>query len=360
MPLLIQHQLGIQDFYKIRDMKIAASFPFKAFVCAFAASFLFVLAPAAAVDLRTTVYTSTDQEYAEIILAEAESKAQLKTVTVFDAEAAKTVGLERRLVAEKGRPKADIFWNSEFLRTHRLFTQGVLAATTTQAPAQPPIPAAFISGHSIGFGIRTRVVAVNTMAVAPAQRPSTLDDLTLPRFKGQVAVSNPLFGATSTHFAALHAQWGAERFTAYLKALKKNDVVILPGNADVRDAVAAGRVWVGLTDSDDAVGAIRRKQALAMIFPDQAGEGAFGLYMTVARIAGRPDTPEIQRLIDYLSSEATEKRLIDMGAVQFSVRPNGPMAPEVGPQRPKIWFMDPARVDASLAPSAALIKEHLL
>lgn len=308
---------------------------------------------------QSVIYTSTDQEFAEVILAEAESSAQLRIVAVFDAEAAKTVGLERRLVAEKAKPKADIFWNSEFLRSHRLYTQGVLAPIPAGNKA-PGIPATFISDYSVGFGIRSRVIAVNTRDVPPSDRPATLDDLTLPRFKGKVAFSNPLFGATSTHFAALHAQWGAERFTAYLKALKTNGVVILPGNADVRDAVAAGRVLVGVTDSDDAVGAIRRKQPLAMVFPDQAGEGAFGLYMTVARVAGRPDTPAIQKLIEYLISEAVEKRLIEMGAVQFSVRPSGPMAAEVGAQRPKLWFMDPARIDASLAPSAALIKKHLL
>ena len=304
------------------------------------------------------IYTSTDQEYAEAILKDAESATGQKPIAVFDAEAAKTVGLERRLLAEKAKPKADLFWNSEFLRSHRLHTQGVLAATV--AGASKGIPATFTAPYSIGFGIRTRVIAVNTKLVEKGQFPATLEDLTQPRFKGRVAISSPLFGATSTHFAALHALWGAERFTAFLQALKKNEVVVLPGNADVRDAVAAGRVVVGMTDSDDAVGAIRRGQPLAMVFPDQQAEGAFGLYMTVARVAGRPDAPGVQKLIDYLSSEATERRMIEMGAVQLSVRTDGPMAPEVGIQRPKLWFLDPARIDASLAPSAALLKKHLL
>ena len=45
---------------------------------------------------QSVIYTSTDQEFAEVILAEAESSAQLRIVAVFDAEAAKTVGLEDR------------------------------------------------------------------------------------------------------------------------------------------------------------------------------------------------------------------------------------------------------------------------
>ena len=78
---------------------------------------------------QSILYTSADQEYAEVVLREAESAAGLRPVTIFDAEASKTVGLERRLIAEKSKPKADLFWNSEFLRTYRLDKQGVLAPT---------------------------------------------------------------------------------------------------------------------------------------------------------------------------------------------------------------------------------------
>lgn len=307
---------------------------------------------------QQVVYTSTDQEYAEVVLKEAEAAIAQKVTAVFDAEASKTVGLERRLVAENAKPKADVFWNSEFLRTHRLDKQGVLAATAVDNGFN--VPASVVTPHSVGFGIRGRVLAVHTPSVPEADRPKRVEDLTDPRWKGKVAIGRPLFGTTSTHFAALHAQWGEAKFTSFLKALKANDVMILPGNGDVRDAVVAGRALVGLTDTDDAIGALRRKQPLAMIFPDQQGEGAFGVYMTVARIAGGPNPAAAQKLVEYLASEKTEARLIELGAVQIPVRVNLPMAKEIGPVRPKIWFMDAARIEASLEPSVALIRKHLL
>jgi iron(III) transport system substrate-binding protein len=248
--------------------------------------------------------------------------------------------------------------NSEFLRTHRLDRQGVLASTAVDRSYA--IPAGVTSPHSVGVGIRGRVIAVHTPSVKEAERPRRLEDLADPRFKGKVAIARPLFGTTSTHFAALHAQWGAARFSAFLQALKKNDVAILPGNGDVRDAVAAGRMAVGLTDTDDAIGAIKRGQPLAMLFPDQDGDGAFGIYMTVALVKGGPNPAGAQRLLEHLVSEKTEARLIELGAVQLSVRPNGPVAREIGGQRPKLWFMDPARIDASLEPSVELIRKHLL
>ncbi|MBL8350368.1 MAG: extracellular solute-binding protein [Burkholderiaceae bacterium] len=306
----------------------------------------------------TVLYTSTDQEYAEVVLKEAQAALGREITAVFDAEASKTVGLERRLVAEKARPRADVFWNSEMLRTHRLDKQGVLGPTAVDKSLA--LPAAAVTAHSVGFGVRSRVIAVHTPSVPEAARPTRLQDLADPRFKGKVAIARPLFGTTSTHFAALHAQLGAARFSEFLQALKRNEVMILPGNGDVRDAVAAGRAAVGLTDTDDAIGAIRRGQPLAMVFPDQDGEGAFSVHMTVARVAGGPNPAGAQQLVEYLASEKTEARLIELGAVQIPVRPHLPMAREIGPVRPKLWLMDPARIDASLEPSVELIRKHLL
>lgn len=316
------------------------------------------LTAALSVQAQTVVYTSADQEYAEIVIREAEAATGQKIVAVFDAEASKTVGLERRLVAEKAQPKADLFWNSEFLRTYRLDKQGVLAATTVDKALG--IPASVSSAHSVGVGIRGRVIAVNTAQLKEADRPRRVEDLADPRYKGRLAIARPLFGTTSTHFAALHAKWGAARFTSFLQALKKNEVAILPGNGDVRDAVAAGRAAVGLTDTDDAIGAIKRGQPLAMVMPDQDGDGMFGVYMTVALVQGGPHAAAAKKLLEYLAGEKSEQRLIELGAVQLSVRPNGPMAQEMGAQRPKLWFMDPAKVDASLEPSVELIRKHLL
>lgn len=337
-----------------QDMALSARFETS---CRFTL-FVAALVCSTGASAQAVVYTSADQEYAEVILREVEAATGRPGVAIFDAEASKTVGLERRLVAEKSRPKADVFWNSEFLRTWRLDKQGVLAPTSVDKSFG--LPASVVTPHSVGFGIRSRVIAVHTPSVPEAQRPTRLEDLANPRFKGKVAIARPLFGTTSTHFAALHAQWGAAKFTEFLKALKANGVMILPGNGDVRDAVVAGRAAVGLTDTDDAIGAIKRNQPLAMIFPDQEAEGSFGVYMTVAKVAGGPDPAGAQKLIEYLASEKNEARLIELGAVQIPVRPHLPMAKEIGPVRPKIWFMDPAKIEASLEPSVELIRKHLL
>ena len=47
---------------------------------------------------------------------------------VYDVEAAKTTGLVNRLIAEKDRPQADVFWSGEFAQTIKLKEEGVVSA----------------------------------------------------------------------------------------------------------------------------------------------------------------------------------------------------------------------------------------
>ncbi len=166
-------------------------------------------------------------------------------------ESSKTVGLEKRLLAEKAHPQADVFWNSEHLRTLRLAAAGVFAPYRSTAVQN--IPQAFRdpARYWAGLGVRLRVLIVNNALVAPQDRPRHLNDLLDPRWKGKAAIARPYFGTTSTHFAALYARWGTEEYTRFVQGLRDNQVALLAGNSNVRDAVARGEYAVGLTDTDD-------------------------------------------------------------------------------------------------------------
>ena len=114
---------------------------------------------------QVVVYTSVDQEFSEPVLKRFERETGIQVKAVYDAEAAKTVGLERRLLAERRRPKADIFWNSEYLRTLRLTAERLF--TSNHGAYDSLIPTSFRSpsGHWAGFGGRARIFLVNTQLV---------------------------------------------------------------------------------------------------------------------------------------------------------------------------------------------------
>jgi iron(III) transport system substrate-binding protein len=303
------------------------------------------------------VYTSVDQVFAEPVLQQFHQDTGIEVKAVYDAEAAKTVGLERRLLAERSRPRADVFWNSEHVRTMRLAAAGVLAAPGVSVPADIPPDYRAPDGLWTGFGGRARVLLINRDLVPEAQRPTRLIDLTDPRWRGRAVIARPYFGTTATHFAALYLRWGEARYVEFLERLKANRVALLPGNADVRDAVADGRFAIGLTDTDDAAGAVRAGKPVEMIVPDQDAEGAFEVFHTVARVRDGPNAQSAGRLIGYLTSETVERALLQAGAVQVAARGGlATLAPATAYRR---WrATQPALIEA-VVHSARLARVHL-
>ncbi|MCX7019422.1 MAG: extracellular solute-binding protein [bacterium] len=271
---------------------------------------------------EVVVYTSVDQVYSEPILKEYEKKSGVRVRTVYDVEAAKTTGLVTRLQAEKGRPQADVFWNGEFAQTLGLKEKGILAPY--HSPVAADIPATFKDpeGFWTGVGGRARVFIVNTTLLKPSEYPSSLEDLLSSRWPAdKIGVAHPLFGTMATHAAALYATIGPELAGAFFTALRERGVRVVDGNSVVRDMVVSGQLAFGLTDTDDAAGAIRRGAPVCIVAPDQKTSGTLVIPGAVAMIAGAPHAAEARAMVDYLVSAETEMALVQSGFYQIPVRP---------------------------------------
>lgn len=273
---------------------------------------------------QVVVYTSVDQVFAEPILQAFESSSGIDVLAVYDVEATKTVGLVQRLITEKPNPRADVFWNNEFLQTLFLKEQGVLGVYASPAAADLPDTYRDTEHFWNAFGGRARVILVNTNLVAPGNEPDSVSSLLAPEYSPeQVGMANPLFGTTLTHSAALYAALGRQEAKDLFLAVRKRGVQIVDGNSVVRDQVVSGQLAWGLTDTDDACGALVKGAAVKAVFPDQA-EGQPGTLLipnTVALIAGGPNSESGKALIDYLLSPAVEAALVKSGSIQIPSRP---------------------------------------
>lgn len=273
---------------------------------------------------EVTAYVSADRPFSEPIMQEYERRSGVRVNVVYDTEETKSTGLANRLLAEKSRPQADVFWSNEPVRTLLLKSRGVLAPY--QSPASQGIPDTFKDPDArwTGFSARLRVIVYNTGKVKAADAPRSVFDLTDPRWKGRVAIADPRFGSTSFHVAALYAALGDERADEYFRRLKANDVKIVDGNSVVRDMVARGEILAGLTDSDDVNVAIETKQPVAMVLPDRDGIGVPVMPNMVSLIANAPHPDEARRLIDYLLSPEVERKLAESEAVQIPLHAGVP------------------------------------
>jgi iron(III) transport system substrate-binding protein len=290
---------------------------------------------------QVVIYATIDQQYAEPVLEAYEAASGVDVQAVYDVEAAKTTGLVNRLIAEQGRPLADVWWSGEFAQTIELADRGLLAAY--DSPSAADIPAQFRDpgGRWAGFGGRARVLLVNTDRLAEADYPSSVEDLAAPAGPAdQVGMAHPVFGTTATHAAALYSLLGADQARAFFQQIAGGGVRILDGNGAVRDLVADGQLAWGITDTDDACGAVERGAPVAIVVPDQ-GEGEGGTLIvpnTVALVAGGPNPDEGRALVDYLLSRDTEKALLEANWIQLSLR--GVTAEAACPLAPDVRGLD--------------------
>jgi len=275
-------------------------------------------------DRVVTAYVSTDRVFSEPVLREYERRSGVKVNAVYDTEETKSTGLANRLIAEKPRPQADVFWSNEPVRTLVLKGRGVLAPY--RSPGAEGIPAVLVDpdGYWTGFSARMRVIAYNTKLVAADAAPRSIFDLVDPKWKGQVAMADPRFGSTSFHVAALYALAGDDKMDEFFRQLKANAVRIVDGNSVVRDLVARGDVKVGLTDTDDVNVAIENGQPVAMVLPDKDGLGVPVMPNMVSLIAGAPHLEDARKLIDYLLSAEVEQQLAQSEAVQIPLHAGVP------------------------------------
>jgi iron(III) transport system substrate-binding protein len=292
-----------------------------------------------------TIYVSTDRVFSEPVLREYERRSGVKVNPVYDTEETKSTGLANRLLAEKSRPQADVFWSNEPVRTLVLKSRDVLAPY--KSPGAEGIPAALVDpgGYWTGFSARMRVIAYSTRLVKPEEAPRSVFDLADPKWRGQVAIADPRFGSTSFHVAALYAIAGDAKVDDFFSRLKENGVRVVAGNSVVRDLVVRGEVKVGLTDTDDVNVALEDGQPIAMVLPDKDGLGVPVMPNMVSLIANAPHPDEGRRLIDYLLSADVERQLAQSEAVQIPLHAGVP-----GPKNiPAIETFTPMTLDYAKA-----------
>lgn len=294
-------------------------------------------------DVPITAYVSLDREFSEPLLEKYQKESGHNVRAKYDVESAKTIGLVNLIRSEAARPRADLFWNNEIINTIRLKKAGFLEA---YKPVQAKdFPDRFSDIHQFwhGFAARARVLAVNTNLVREADCPTSIHELTAPRWRHKIAIAKPFFGTTATHAACLYAAWGTEQADRFFADLHRNEVQLLAGNKPVAEAVAAGKVAIGLTDTDDALVMQAQGHPVAIIYPDRSANQSGTLFLpnTLALIKNGPNPHSARKLIDWLYRPEIESALSNGPSGQIPLSPKAQKSSRVeSPQSVKPMDVD--------------------
>jgi iron(III) transport system substrate-binding protein len=314
-----------------------------------------------AADNEVVVYTALDEDFSKPIFADFAAETGARVVPKFDIEATKTVGLTEAILAERHRPRCDVFWNNEILNTLRLERAGLLAEYHSPAAKGFPEWAKSPAGTWHGFAARARILVANTKIVSADERPKSIRDLTDPKWRGKTGIAKPLFGTTATHAACLFAALGKDEAQKLFRAMKQNEVRIEAGNKQVAVSVASGRLAFGLTDTDDALSQIAAGDPVEIVYPDQ-GEGQLGTLFipnTLAIIKDGPNPEAARKLVDYLLSAEVERRLATGPSGQIPLSPAVDIKTKVKtPREVKAMQVDWQRAADQWASAAQFIRDE--
>lgn len=259
------------------------------------------------------VYCAHDAVYSEDVLREFERQTGVRLEIRFDTEATKSLGLVQMIARERNQPRCDVFWNNELLGTLDLQQKGLLLPYRGDGWKRMPEQYRDGDGHWVGFGARMRVWIVNVEQMAgDAESVQSALDLETSR----VAMAQPMFGTTLTHYAVLAEAWGLPKLQDWHRELRRRGLREVPGNGLVKDLVVAGTCDCGWTDTDDAFLALDAGASVSML-PIEVDGRTIAIPNTAAIIRGTKRVADAQRLVDFLTSRETELRLARSAARQI-------------------------------------------
>jgi iron(III) transport system substrate-binding protein len=271
------------------------------------------------------LYSAGSKIFSQHIIDGFEQETGLRVEIASDTEVTRGVALRTRIIKEKDRPRADVYWNNELANTVLLHREGLLLPY--KSPSGEDIPDLWKDpqGYWTAFGVRARVFIVNTDVVSKEDMPSSMTDMLNPKWKGKVGISRITGGTTATHASALFELMGEEKAKKFFADLKASGVVICNGNGHVKDLVAAGELAFGWTDTNDANVAIEQGHPVTVVYPDQ-GPGQIGTLLiphSVCIIRGGPNNANARKFVDYILRRETEKKMAMSKSVQVPVRDLG-------------------------------------
>ena len=256
---------------------------------------------------EVTLACGVDGAVAQSVLAQFEKETGIHVIVRRDGTAA-------RLLAERGKAQADVWWSADMLATVRLCEEGVFAADAAAPTAGILSRYKDAGGRWAGNALRVRVLAVTRIGDGAAMAGTVhhLADMTHPAFKDHIAWSG------LPDVTAFHGIWGNGKADGFFNALKENGLKTLSGS-ELAQQVGQGTIWVGVCDASDVWAAQAAGGKLDAVLPDQDGAGTLAMPCTVALVSGAAHPQQARKLVDFLLSSQVEQKLLDAHYAQYSV-----------------------------------------
>ena len=213
--------------------------------------------------------------------------------------------LANTLLEEKANPQADVFITTEIFTAHALSQEGIFQPYEPVGYENLPENYKAADASWIGLTQRMRVIMYNKDLVNQDELPTSMFDLTDPKWKGQIAAANSTNASMQAQVASMIQLVGKEKTEAWLKGLIENEVTFFGGHTDVRKAVGAGEFKLGLVNHYYYYLQLAEGSNVGIIYPDQGIDqmGIISNATSAAIVNGAKNLSAAKAFLDFLISE---------------------------------------------------------
>ncbi|MBE8965157.1 iron ABC transporter substrate-binding protein [Nostocales cyanobacterium LEGE 12452] len=161
-------------------------------------------------------------------------------------------------------------------------------------------------GHWLGISGRARVIDYNTKLVKQGELPTSISQLTEPKWRGKVGWA-PTNGSFHSFITAMRVLEGDEKTLQWLKAMKANGAKDYSKNSAIVEALGRGEVHLGLVNNYYLYN-FKKNDANFPVAHHYTSKDA-GSMINVAGVAITKTTDQkadVEALIDYLLKQSSQ------------------------------------------------------
>ncbi len=255
---------------------------------------------------------------------------QQQTGVKVTLQSGSATALANLVLQEQPNPRADVFIANDAGTLEFLKLKGALQPYISEKTRAIPEQFRARDGSWLGVSGRSRVLMYNTKLLKPEELPTSVFELTDPKWKNKIAMATTRNESVVAWVTALRLTKGDEFTKEYLFKLKANGIVTLNGHTDVRKAVGRGEFPLGLVNHYYYHLELRDGSPVGVLYPDQ-GPTDLGVLVNAAGAAivkNAKRTKEAQLFLDFLASPQAQKLFAELN-FEYPLLPGVPTAPGV-------------------------------
>ncbi|BCL12584.1 iron ABC transporter substrate-binding protein [Micromonospora sagamiensis] len=308
-------------------------------------------------DKRLTIYSGRSETLVKPVLEKFEKSSGIDV----DVRYGTTAQMAAQLLEEGDRSPADVFFAQDAGALGAVTKAGQFATLPQEVLDRVPAAYRAAGGQWVGVSGRSRVLAYNADQVPQDQLPTSVFELTDPRWKGKIGVA-PTNGSFQAFVTALRVQHGDAKAKEFLTGLKANEPQIRENNVQIVADIDAGKLAAGLVNhyyvfelAKERGGTPKTLKAQLHFFPN-GDTGGLVNAAGIGLLKRAGSDPDARALVDYLLGTEAQTHFATQ-TFEYPLAAGVPAAPGLPElttlEAPKIDLNDLDTLDATVT----MIKE---